>query len=140
MSTIIFNTHDTDFVLKDKLLLKTFLASVFAQEHISFKSITYVFCSDEFLLKLNQQYLKHDTLTDILTFTLSGTSLDIVAEIYISVERVKENATEFNLPFLTELYRVMIHGVLHLCGYKDNTSEEKAQMRIREDFYLSRIL
>lgn len=140
MSTIIFNTHDTDFVLKDKLLLKTFLASVFAQEHISFKSITYVFCSDEFLLKLNQQYLKHDTLTDILTFTLSGTSLDIVAEIYISIERVKENATELNFPFLTELYRVMIHGVLHLCGYEDNTPEEKAQMRMREDFYLSRIL
>lgn len=140
MSTILFKTHDTDFVLKDKLLLKTFLASVFAQEHKSFKSITYVFCSDEFLLKLNQQYLKHDTLTDILTFTLSGTSLDIVAEIYISVGRVKENATELNLPFLTELYRVMIHGILHLCGYEDQTLEEKAQMRIREDLYLSQIL
>ena len=137
MSTITFNNYHIKLSFKDKLYLKSFLARVFAEEGVRFKSISYIFCSDEFLLKLNQEYLKHDTLTDILTFNLSGSSLDVVSEIYISIERVKENATKFDLPFLTELHRVMIHGILHLCGYSDRTKSEKAEIRKKEDYYIS---
>ncbi|HET7115748.1 MAG TPA: rRNA maturation RNase YbeY [Hanamia sp.] len=139
MGTISFNNHGVSEVLKDKLLLKTFLSSIFAEEGFDFKSVTYVFCKDEFLLKLNQQYLKHDTLTDILTFTLSGTSLPIVSEIYISIERVKENALSLGENYENELHRVMIHGILHLCGYKDYSPKEKAEMRSKEDYYLSKL-
>ena len=139
MGTITFNNHNITFHLKDKLYLKSFLARVFAEENVRFKSISYIFCSDEFVLKLNQEYLKHDTLTDILTFTLSKSSLNIVAEIYISVERVRENAEGLHIAFLTELLRVMVHGILHLCGYSDHTEEQKVQMRQKEDYYLSLI-
>lgn len=139
MGTITFHKHNVPFILKDKLLLKTFLSAVFAQEMVPFKSVSYIFCTDEYLLKLNQEYLKHDTLTDILTFSLSNTNLPIVAEIYISIERVKENAATLNTPFLEELYRVMIHGILHLCGYSDGNNEEKAQMREKENYYLKQL-
>lgn len=138
MGTISFNNHGILSNLKDKLLLKTFLASIFAEEKTEFKSVSYIFCTDEYLLKLNQQYLNHDTLTDILTFTLSGSSLPIVSEIYISVERVKENARELNVNYDTELRRVMIHGILHLCGYEDLSDTEKIEMRLKEDYYLSK--
>lgn len=139
MGTISFNNHGVSTVLKGKLLLKTFLSSIFAEEGLNFKSVSYVFCTDDFLLKLNQQYLKHDTLTDILTFTLSGTSLPIVSEIYISIERVKENAQTLNVNYEDELHRVMIHGILHLCGYEDHSPKEKSEMRSKEDYYLSKL-
>jgi len=139
LGTISFNNHVISGVLKDKLLLKTFLSSIFAEERFDFKSVSYVFCTDEFLLKLNQEYLKHDTLTDILTFTLSGTSLPIVSEIYISVERVRENAQNLDVKYEDELHRVMIHGILHLCGYSDHSPKEKAEMRSKEDYYLSKL-
>lgn len=139
MGIITFHKHDVAFNLNDKLLLKTLLSSIFAQENITFKSVSYVFCTDEFLLKLNQEYLKHDTLTDILTFTLSNSTLPIVSEIYISIERVKENAQALNIPFLTELHRVMIHGILHLCGYSDSIPKEKSEMREKENFYLNQL-
>lgn len=139
MGTISFNNRGVSTILKDKLLLKTLLSSIFAEEGYDFKSVSYVFCTDEFLLKLNQQYLKHDTLTDILTFTLSGTSLPIVSEIYISLERVKENAQNLKVNYEDELHRVMIHGILHLCGYEDHSLKEKSKMRSKEDFYLSKL-
>lgn len=139
MGTISFNNHNVSIRLRDKSLLKTFLSSIFAQEGFDFKSVSYIFCTDEFLLKLNQQYLNHDTFTDILTFTLSGSSLPIVSEIYISVERVKENASLLNISYETELHRVMIHGILHLCGYEDITLKQKAAMRGKEDYYLSQL-
>lgn len=139
MGTISFNNHGVSTILKDKLLLKTLLSSIFAEEGYDFKSVSYVFCTDEFLLKLNQQYLKHDTLTDILTFTLSGTSLPIVSEIYISLERVKENAHNLKVTYQAELHRVMIHGILHLCGYEDMSTKEKSKMRSKEDYYLSKL-
>lgn len=139
MGIISFNNHGVSAVLKDKLLLKVFLSSIFAEEGFDFKSVSYIFCNDEFLLKLNQQYLKHDTFTDILTFTLSGTSLPIVSEIYISIERVKENAQNLGVNYEDELHRVMIHGILHLCGYEDITQKEKLEMRSKEDYYLSKL-
>lgn len=139
MGTISFNNNGISSDLKDKLLLRTFLSSIFAKEGVDFKSVSYIFCTDEYLLKLNQEYLKHDTFTDILTFTLSGTSLPIVSEIYISVERVKENARNMNVPYENELHRVMIHGILHLCGYDDHSATDKAQMREKEEYYLKRL-
>jgi rRNA maturation RNase YbeY len=139
LGTIAFSNHNVSFFLKDKLLLKTFFASIFAQEKKDFKSVSYVFCTDEFLLKLNQQYLNHDTLTDILTFTLSDISLPIISEIYISLERVKENAEKLQVPFSEELSRVMIHGILHLCGYDDHSPSQKQEMRVKENFYLNQL-
>jgi rRNA maturation RNase YbeY len=139
LSTINFHKHNVSFILEEKLLLKTLIASILTQEKVSFKSISYIFCNDEFLLKLNQQYLNHDTLTDILTFTLSNSKMPLVSEIYISIERVKENANNLDIPFLNELHRVMIHGVLHLCGYSDHSDVEKLMMRQKEDFYLSQL-
>ena len=139
MGTISFNRQGVDPHLKDKLLLKTFLTSLFAEEKVDFKSVSYVFCTDKYLLRLNQEYLKHNTLTDILTFTYSDSSLPIVSEIYISIERVMENANFLNVDYEDELHRVMIHGILHLCGYNDGTPKQKADMRAKEDFYLKRL-
>lgn len=139
MGTITFNNHGLKFLLKEKLLIKSLIARIFAEEKVDFNSVSYVFCTDDYLLKLNQQYLNHDTLTDILTFTLSNSSLPIVSEIYISIERVKENALDLKIEFLNELYRVIIHGILHLCGYTDTSKVEKSQMRKKEDYYLSKI-
>jgi rRNA maturation RNase YbeY len=138
LGTISFN-NQTSFLLKNKLLLKAFLPLIFIEEGYEFKSISYIFCSDEYLLELNQKYLKHNTYTDILTFTLSGTSMPIVSEIYISVDRVKENAQEMNLIFSDELHRVMIHGILHLCGYSDHTSQLKEKIHKKEDYYLNKL-
>ena len=137
MGIISFNNHSISFLLKDKLLLKTFLASIFAQENVVFKSVSYIFCTDDFLLKLNKEYLSHDTLTDILTFSLTETSLPVVSEIYISIDRVRENAETLRVAFEDELRRVMIHGILHLCEYKDKTPGQKKIMRAKEDYYLS---
>ena len=137
MGSILFHYHNTTRCLKQTLLIKSAIARIFAEEKVTFKSLSYIFCTDEFLLKLNQEYLNHDTFTDILTFNLEGTSLPIVSEIYISVDRVKENAANLAVPFIKELYRVMIHGVLHLCGYQDHSPEEKLLMRQKEDYYLT---
>ena len=96
-----------------------------------------MFCTDSYLLTLNKAFLNHNTLTDILTFTLSEKSLSIISEIYISIERVRENAVFFKTSFSHELLRVIIHGILHLCGYSDGTPRQKLKMRSKEDFYLS---
>jgi len=138
-SVIKFNYQIDDFKIGDSLYFKTFLASVMAQEGIEFSEIQYVFCTDEYLIKLNQRYLQHDTYTDILTFTLSLPNEPIVSEIYISIERVQENALIIKVPFMEELSRVMIHGLLHLSGYNDGTDEEKKEMRKKEDHYLKQL-
>ena len=139
MGAIYFVNHGINPHLKDTLLLKTALASVFASEKVDFESVNYIFCKDEYLVNLNQKYLNHNTLTDILTFTYSDAFLPIISEIYISVERVKQNAKLFRVNYQNELQRVMIHGILHLCGYEDSSAEQKVIMRAKEDFYLSRL-
>ena len=139
MGAIYFVNHGINPHLKDTLLLKTTLASVFASEKVDFESVNYIFCKDEYLVNLNQKYLNHNTLTDILTFTYSDAFLPIISEIYISVERVKQNAKLFRVNYQNELQRVMIHGILHLCGYEDSSAEQKVIMRAKEDFYLSRL-
>ena len=98
--------------------------------------LNYIFCSDKELLRINQEFLGHDFYTDIVTFELSETPGKIQGEIYISIDRVKENAKKLGVSFKSELHRVIFHGALHLCGYGDKTKSEKEEMRETEDYYL----
>lgn len=100
-------------------------------------SLSYIFCTDAYLLTINQDFLKHDTLTDIITFDLSTDKEDLEAEIYISTERVMDNAEKLGVPYIQELHRVIFHGALHLCGLKDKTPAQKKEMRTAEDLCLS---
>ena len=99
------------------------------------KGLHYIFCTDEYLLKINQRFLKHDYYTDIITFDLSETN-KIYGEVYISVDRLKENAAKYNTSSSDELHRLLFHGAIHLCGYKDKTVKEKRVMTEKEDVYL----
>jgi probable rRNA maturation factor len=126
------------FSLLGRRKLQEYLRSLFRKEKKLLGSLDYIFCSDDYLLKINQDFLKHDFLTDIITFNLSDTDSSITGEIYISIERVKENARLLNIPFSTELRRVIFHGALHLCGYKDKTKSQQKQMRAKEDILLAR--
>ncbi len=136
MPSISFKNDGISARLSNKPKLKTFLFSIFEKEGFGFKRISFIFCTDEAVLCLNRQFLAHDTFTDILTFTLSEKAMPIIAEIYISIERVTENAEKFGVGYMHELYRVMIHGILHLCGFSDHTPTLKAEMRNKENFYL----
>jgi len=100
--------------------------------------LSYIFCSDEYLLNINRQFLQHDYYTDIITFDLSETPDAITGEIYISLDRVKDNAQELQTPYKKELLRIIIHGALHLCGHKDKSPDQQKQMRIKENEQLSR--
>lgn len=123
---------ETEFQLEQQDSMAEWIANVIASENCTEGDISYIFCDDEYLHKLNVQFLNHDTLTDIISFDNSlGTQIH--GEVYISIDRVKENAEEFNVPFTDELHRVMIHGILHFCGYKDKSVAEEKQMRSKED-------
>ncbi len=124
---------------KNRTALKGFIEKLFKKEGKKLRSINYIFCSDEDILKINKQYLKHDFYTDIITFDLSESD-QIVAEVYISTERVRENAKSLGTSFISEIHRVIFHGALHLCGYGDKTKSEKVEMRKREDYYLNSYL
>ena len=128
---------NNSFRLANKDRISLWLLDVIKNEEKSLNEISYNFCSDSELLKVNKEFLSHDTLTDIITFDYSGLS-GISGEVLISTERVKENAQEFSQVFNVELRRVMVHGVLHLCGLKDKTDADKLIMTEKEDFYLSR--
>jgi rRNA maturation RNase YbeY len=132
-----FNYFRTRFRLADPKSTSAWLLKVARKEGFTISSLSYVFCTDSHLLSINQQYLNHDTLTDIITFDLSEKSGAIEAEIYISVPRVRENAKALGVDFNTELHRVIVHGVLHLLGHSDKTTAQKAEMRKRESSYLS---
>jgi probable rRNA maturation factor len=137
MSAIRFFSQDTRFKLKTPRKVTSWIKRVVDEEGSSLQGINYVFCSDSYLLTLNQGFLKHNTLTDIITFDNSEGRSSIEGEIYISIDRVKDNANKYNVPFDEELSRVMIHGVLHLLGYKDKKPAEKALMRKKEEAWLS---
>jgi rRNA maturation RNase YbeY len=130
-----FCTEDITFSLKEKLKHKAWLNEVAKQEGKKILELTYVFCSDEYLLQINQEYLNHDTLTDIVTFDNSEDPKKIEGDIFISIERVLENGNKLGTSE-TELERVMVHGLLHLLGYKDKKKEDKALMTEKEDFYI----
>ena len=116
--------------------LKAFIQTIFRKEEKKLTNLTYVFCSDEYLLDINRRFLNHDYYTDIITFDISETKGEVKGEIYISVDRVKENAKELNQNYSMEMLRVIFHGALHLCEYKDKSKSEQLEMRRREDYYL----
>ena len=130
-----FCSEDITFSLKEKLKHKAWLNEVAKQEGKKILELSYVFCSDEYLLQINQEYLNHDTLTDIVTFDNSEDPKKIEGDIFISIDRVKENGEKLGTSE-TELERVMVHGLLHLLGYKDKKKEDKAVMTEKEDFYI----
>lgn len=123
---------ENDFSLRNKKQIEAWLNNVIASEGKKLEELSYVFCSDAYLLNINQKYLDHDTYTDIISFDYSyGNTL--IGEIYISTERVQENADQYKVAFKEELLRVLAHGALHLCGYKDKTKDEAAKMRLKEN-------
>lgn len=126
------------FHLPQRQKLKAYITKLMEIEKKSFISLDYIFCSDAYLSGINKTFLRHDDLTDIITFNLSEAKGLIIGEIYISVDRVKENASLFKTPFIRELKRVIFHGALHLCGYKDKTKEQAKKMRKKEEYFLDR--
>jgi rRNA maturation RNase YbeY len=134
---IYFFCEDVRFRPPSLEATRAWLKEVAGSEGLSIGSLNYIFCSDAFLLKINLEYLGHDTLTDIITFANSEDSTQIEGEIYISVERVRENAKKYRVAFDKELHRVMVHGLLHLAGYDDKTARDKKIMRKKETAYLS---
>ncbi len=136
MNDVIFNSGDRIIPVKNKAGFKKIIQKVFTVEGYKLQTILYIFCSDAYLLQLNKQYLNHDFYTDILTFLISPDNKPIQSEVYISIDRVKENAKIFKTSYQNELLRVMIHGALHLCGYDDQTAKARKQMQKKEDFYL----
>ncbi len=128
---ISFN-YETDFELQDEAKYEAWLAAVIESEDKTEGEINYIFCDDEYLLQKNIEFLDHDTLTDIISFDYTMGNL-ISGDIFISVERVADNAKDFNVPFDEELKRVMAHGILHYCGYKDKSQDDEKIMRIKEE-------
>jgi len=126
----------SDIGLRDRARLKSFLPSLFKKEKKQLAELQYIFCSDPYLLEINKQYLNHNYYTDIITFDLSEPGQPINAEIYISVDRVRDNALSFGNTLKNELHRVIFHGALHLCGYKDKSQKDEKLMRKLEDRYL----
>lgn len=135
MQKIHFYSFDRHPSLKERKKLKDFIANVFYKEKKGLISLSCIFCSDEHLLKINKDFLNHDFYTDVITFDLSNQS-KIEGEIYLSIDRIKENAKQGGISFNEEFHRVIFHGVLHLCGYKDKNKEQLIQMRLAEDKYL----
>lgn len=124
--------------LKNRQALKSFLAASFKKEGTTMEALQYIFCSDQYLLNINRQYLQHDYYTDIITFNLAAPKAPVNGEIYISIDRIKDNAAQFNTSVRQELHRVIFHGALHLCGYRDKTAKEEKQMRGKEEEWLTR--
>ena len=138
MATISFIKHNVAFSLKNKKDLTGIILHLFKKENnVDLESLTYIFCTDQYLRKLNRRFLNHDYYTDILTFVLSDKGNPLVSEIYISIDRVKENSQKLNISQHNELLRVIFHGALHLCGYNDNTDRQKIRIRQKEDEYLN---
>ncbi|MBS1531637.1 MAG: rRNA maturation RNase YbeY [Bacteroidetes bacterium] len=136
MPSVNFFEEDIHFDLKNKNKVKSWVKSTIATEGYKLQELNYIFCSDAYLLQMNQQYLDHDTYTDIITFDNSEKEKVIEGDIFISIERIRENADKFGTGETDELHRVIIHGALHLLGYKDKTAADKQQMTIKEDQYL----
>ena len=132
---ISFN-YETEFLLENEKAISNWISSVITSENKKEGEINYIFCDDDYLHKINLEHLGHDTLTDIISFDYT-LGIVVSGDVYISYERVNENANELNVSFKDELHRVMIHGVLHYCGYKDKSEEDKMMMRAKEDYYLS---
>jgi len=132
---ISFN-YETDFKLENETKISEWISKAINSENCKEGELNYIFCSDDYLHKINVDFLNHDTLTDIVSFDYS-VGKELHGDVYISVERVEDNAQDFDVSFEDELARVMIHGILHYCGYKDKSEEDAKLMRSKEDYYLS---
>jgi probable rRNA maturation factor len=138
MAAITFNYLNTSSsIFQHKSKLKKQLVALFKSEKTAFASLTYVFCTDDYLITINQQFLNHNEYTDIITFNLANKQMPVEGEIYISIDRVKDNAKTHQTSLKQELHRVIFHGALHLCGYKDKSKANAAAMRKAEDKYLN---
>ena len=131
-----FFNEDIDFKLKGKNNFKAWLKKVAEKEGFRINDLNYIFCSDKYLHKMNLEYLDHDTYTDIITFDNSENDNVIEGDIFISIERITDNSKTLNIQFEDETKRVIIHGLLHLCGYDDHSDEDKAEMRRLESEYI----
>lgn len=134
---ISFN-YETNFTLVNEAQFSKWISYTISEEHCKLGDIDYIFCSDDYLYNLNVDFLNHDTLTDIISFDYS-VGKELHGEIYISVDRVKENASDFKVSFNDEIARVIIHGILHYCGYKDKSDADAKLMRSKEDYYLEKL-
>lgn len=132
---ISFN-YETDFPWNEEERISSWVTEVITAEGFQMGDINYIFCDDDYLHKINVGFLNHDTLTDIISFDYSIGKI-LQGDIFISIERVTENASDFKVSFLEELHRVLVHGVLHYCGYKDKTDDDATLMRHKEDQYLA---
>lgn len=132
-----FHSESIDFKVTNPIKTKRWLKSVIEAEGFELSEINYIFCNDEYLHKINVEYLDHDTLTDIITFDNSEEETLIEGDIFVSIERITDNAQDFKTSFEHEFRRVIVHGILHLCGYYDKTDEDEKQMRTKEDHYIS---
>ena len=130
--------YETPFILDKEIEISNWISKVITSENFKEGDINYVFCDDDYLLKLNIEFLNHDTLTDIISFDDSIGKI-LQGDIFISIERVKENANNFNVSFQEELNRVLVHGILHYCGYEDKTDEDTQLMRVKENFYINQL-
>ncbi len=135
MAKVSLLSADRSVPLKGRRLIKRFVEDLFVEEGKELEQLSYIFCSDEYLLQINRQFLKHDYYTDIITFDLSE-GKETIGEVYISVDRLKENACVLQVSFREEALRVIFHGALHLCGYKDKKKSESDLMRTKEGYYL----
>ena len=135
--SISFNQADSKVALANRVALKSFIEKRVKKEGFSIETLTYVFCSDKYLLKMNKDFLSHNYYTDIISFDLSETPGNLIGEVYISVDRVKDNAKTHGTTLKEELHRVIFHGALHFCGYKDKKPADTIKMRQMEDAWLS---
>ncbi|MFN8307469.1 MAG: rRNA maturation RNase YbeY [Ferruginibacter sp.] len=133
---VYFYYPEKKYRIEDRRGLKQAISELFWKERREVGRINYIFCSDEYLLLINRQYLNHDYYTDIITFDLSSDTANVVSDIYVSVDRVSENAKTLGIPRSRELVRVIFHGALHLCGYKDKSQSDISAMRRKENYYL----
>lgn len=132
-----FFTEEIRYTLKNKIQTRNWIKDTIESEGYVLEELNFILCSDEYLLAINQQYLNHDTYTDVITFDNAEELKTIVGDIFISIDRIKENAKQFGSKTEAELRRVMVHGTLHLLGYKDKSKSAKALMSQKEDHYLS---
>ena len=127
--------YETEFSLDEESSIGSWITEVIQREGFKEEEINYIFCDDKYLHKLNVEFLNHDTLTDIISFDYSVGKI-LQGDVFISIERVRDNAKDFKVSFLNELHRVIVHGVLHYCGYKDKTEVDAKTMRNKENYYL----
>lgn len=130
--------YETEFSLKSEEIVSKWIFNVISSEGFKLEEVNYVFCDDDYLHKLNVEFLNHDTLTDIISFDYSVGKI-IQGDIFISIERVEDNARDYNVSLEQELHRVIVHGVLHYCGYKDKTDDDAKVMRDKENHYLAQL-